>query len=374
MKILLTSLFFICATVVQAQTKIGGCIENIPERKVYLTNRGFASGSSYVRIVFDSCLADSNGNFLFKIQNFRESLIYSIEFNSIQTGWIPLLPLENENIYIKGRIMDRRQIDSITGSKEYYIQTYLDQQIRPMINKMNAFSDSIGRHIATNIDSAKMYIALNKLYSDSIKDLELKHIQQYKNSIYSLYLLNDYKYRLKKDTLLNYLNQLGNGIKKYELFKNLLQFTSTKREVSLNDFPPPIHLVNKHGKKAVYDFGDRRGKITLIDFWASWCIPCRQNIPELKSLYDSINHNRFEFIGISIDTDKTRWKNALNYEQLSWPNFIIDEQKRFSIQAGYPIQSIPKYILINSEGKVIMISSNIKEISHRIREINERDF
>ena len=71
--------------------KIEGTIKNLPDGKVYLTNRGFASGVSYVRLVYDSCIANENGFFSFNLKAIDESKIYSIEVKTPEIGWIPLL-------------------------------------------------------------------------------------------------------------------------------------------------------------------------------------------------------------------------------------------------------------------------------------------
>ena len=93
-----------------------------------------------------------------------------------------------------------------------------------------------------------------------------------------------------------------------------------------------------------------RGKVVLIDFWASWCRPCRMEIPNFKKLYESYNQSGFEIFSISVDNDMFAWRTALEQEKMPWTN-VRDDQKIYSNK--YNVSSIPFTILIDKDGKII---------------------
>ena len=89
-------------------------------------------------------------------------------------------------------------------------------------------------------------------------------------------------------------------------------------------------------------------KYVLIDFWASWCGPCRKEIPNVKAQYAKYKDKGFGVIGISIDKDEDAWKKALTEEKLEWPNFRSQE-----VADLYKVKSVPSVYLIDGEGKIV---------------------
>ena len=95
-------------------------------------------------------------------------------------------------------------------------------------------------------------------------------------------------------------------------------------------------------------------KYILIDFWASWCNPCRKEIPNLKKLYAEYADKGFQIISISIDKKKADWEKALKEEQLPWPNYLDNGD----IAATYKVKMIPTMYLIDTNG--IMVGENLR--------------
>lgn len=349
--------------------KIEGTIKNLPDGKVYLTNRGFASGVSYVRLVYDSCIANENGFFSFNLKAIDESKIYSIEFKSPEIGWIPLLIRRNEHIVIKGVINKTRKIESITGSSEYLLMQDIGNKTKGYIRKLNMFADSSAFFYETNPDSSRHYTRLNKIYSDSIRYAEIEFIKVNSHSTYSLHLLNSYLFSIKKDSVKKILSNFDHTIRKLNLFKQIDEYVMTETALVLFQYPPTVSVTNIKGKKNQLALGNTNNKILLIDLWASWCRPCRENIPRLKVLSDSLRFEKFEIKGISIDADRSRWIKAIEQERLPWNNYLIPANENNKIKSLLNIESIPKYILISKEGKVICISSDLMEIERKLYEI-----
>ena len=95
-------------------------------------------------------------------------------------------------------------------------------------------------------------------------------------------------------------------------------------------------------------------KYVLIDFWASWCGPCRKEIPNLKALYKQYADRGFDIVSISIDKKKTDWEKALEEEQLPWNNYL-DET---GVASLYHVKAIPAMYLIDAEG--VMVGENLR--------------
>ncbi len=98
---------------------------------------------------------------------------------------------------------------------------------------------------------------------------------------------------------------------------------------------------------------DLRGKVVLIDFWASWCGPCRKENPNVVRMYQKYADKGFEIFGVSLDRDKARWEQAIEADQLNWPHISDLKQWKSEHAALYGVRSIPDALLIDAEGKII---------------------
>lgn len=99
---------------------------------------------------------------------------------------------------------------------------------------------------------------------------------------------------------------------------------------------------------------DLRGKVVLLDFWASWCGPCRKENPNVVRLYNQYKDKGFTVMSVSMDQDKEKWINAIDADHLVWQNHVCD-LKGWASEAGkkYQVTGIPFTVLIDQEGKII---------------------
>lgn len=99
------------------------------------------------------------------------------------------------------------------------------------------------------------------------------------------------------------------------------------------------------------DFGSLKGKYVLIDFWASWCGPCKQSFPHMKEVYNKYKSDKFEIYSISIDKDKAAWLKESKVQQLPWLQTL--DTKNIS-QSSFAVTAVPTTYLVDPNGKIIM--------------------
>lgn len=107
-------------------------------------------------------------------------------------------------------------------------------------------------------------------------------------------------------------------------------------------------------------------KYILLDFWASWCGPCKKEIPNLKKLYGEYNSKGFEIVSISIDKDADAWKAAVDQFQLEWPN-LLDEGG--VVSDLYKVKAVPQMFLIDNTGKILLDGARGEELAAKIGEL-----
>lgn len=109
-----------------------------------------------------------------------------------------------------------------------------------------------------------------------------------------------------------------------------------------------------------------RGKYVLLDFWASWCIPCRREFPWLKKVYAQYKSKGFEIIGYSIDNDKSLWLSAIDNEDVPWTHLSLLKGPDDLVSQQYEVHSVPSNWLIDPNGKIIAIDLRGEEVGKKI--------
>lgn len=130
---------------------------------------------------------------------------------------------------------------------------------------------------------------------------------------------------------------------------------------------PDIVLADPFGKTV--SLSSLRGKTVLVDFWASWCRPCREESPNLVKAYSKYKSRGFEVFSVSLDDNREAWQKAINDDKLLWTH-VSDLQKWNSAVVGqYNIESIPFTVLVDAEGKIIAKNLRGKALDDKLAEV-----
>lgn len=179
-----------------------------------------------------------------------------------------------------------------------------------------------------------------------------RNISKIKEYPYSIYLLEQLFYNKEKfstEDLKTQLSFFDNNLKKTTLFKNFNDYFTTAE--TFDKVFPLIKFENQAGE--FQQVGNENAAYYLIVFWASWCGPCREEIPIIDTLYKKYSNRGLSITSISIDGDKRNWQTALRQEKPTWQQLIAIDSTRTFLSLHYEIKAIPKAYLFNRKKEFI---------------------
>jgi len=182
---------------------------------------------------------------------------------------------------------------------------------------------------------------------------------------------NDFKYFDLVDSCLlikypnsTFINSLHTQVTQ---IKNEMIAKANSKNYNIGDLATEISLPAPDGN--IINLSSLKGKYVLLDFWASWCKPCRAENPTLVSNYDKYHSKGFEIYSVSLDQDKQQWINAIKTDKLSWIHVSDLKFWNSPVALQYNIQAIPANLLLDKEGKIIGKNLRGNALSSKLAEI-----
>lgn len=275
------------------------------------------------------------------------------------------------------------QIDQTTLCKLFFDQAdYLTLIVNPgdQINiqfDMNNLNDPV---INGSEDSKLMYATYGRMldYDRQLEEFRQKIMQEKTDYIHRIVLENK-----QSLAILFFIEQLD--IDKYlDVYKAVYEVLNDKYtgHILVNSFnsrfrdklllpvgavAPEIALPDTGGN--IIKLSSLRGKIVLIDFWASWCGPCRKESPNLVRVYNKYKDNGFEIYGVSLDRDKSSWITTIESDSLAWTHVSDLKYWQSEVVSTYGFQAIPFSVLIDKEGKIIATGLRGEALYQKLAEI-----
>ncbi|EHQ28142.1 TlpA family protein disulfide reductase [Mucilaginibacter paludis] len=317
--------------------------------------KGFGSKS------IDSVLVKADGTFSFKLMVTKPA-IYQLDI----LKWQNVAFWADQDINVSARGYDTAKYKSKNSgfvkveSKSAGTQLismamynrYLDNKI-----KADLLDEGFAAQKRRNTDSAwyayyrkqMLYRKVETLGEDRLKMM----IEASVNNSASVFLLAAMDWKKEPDYVIKGLDKLlalNPGFEDAaQVKKEVVNYAAQQKLLQKGSVAPGIAYANPGGQ--IINLSSLKGKYVLVDFWASWCGPCRKAIPKLKELYTEYKDKGFEILSVSVDTDHSAWKRAMSEEAMPWAQVVSpDKEKTLS---DFMIQGIPTLFLLDKDGKII---------------------
>jgi peroxiredoxin len=147
----------------------------------------------------------------------------------------------------------------------------------------------------------------------------------------------------------------------------LLLCININAQVKVGQMAPDISLPDT--KDSIISLSSFKGKVVLLDFWASWCGPCRASIPAVVKLYNKYKEKGFEVFGVSIDSKKNAWLKAIKHDNINYVQVNDNDGWYAKSALKYGVDAIPATFLLNKKGEIVAIDLEGKNLEAKIIEL-----
>ncbi len=362
---------------------VSGSIKNQSARMIYLEESNIATAQKTLK---DSARVEADGKFSFKTKTTAET-IYNLRLDEEAYPFVSLIN-DAASVTVDADFKNEKEFYTVKGSvASQGIKDYLTksgEKIRS-IYELHKATDGLN-----NINDNGVSNSLEKRNKE-IKDLKTyteQAVQEAKSSTLALFILSTYQgmannpnFNLdpfSNDHLLGLLNVLANKFpERTEIvtIRNTVENQLSKNSIEtqagnsgwVGKPAPEISLPDTEGK--TIKLSSYRGKYVLVDFWASWCRPCRMENPNVVDAFNKYRNKNFTILGVSLDSKKEAWQNAIVVDNLNWTHISDLKQWSSEVVPLYGIQGIPFNVLVDPTGKVVAENLRGMQLDQKLSEV-----
>ena len=363
---LLSVAFAACTQTEKPAFSISGNIKNFSNGKLILTQEEDINRKQ--NRVIGEIPVDENGNFEMDFD--LEPHIYTLNFDDKKK--VMLAIDKNQQIVVGGDAKDWSTV-KISGSADTEkLEEYEAFRKKSLDSLVNSVRDKIKTLKEKNDPANDAEIAkLGELEIENYDKHKAELIEFVKNEMGASIAVYPTSLRWDGDQNVPVLENIANEFEKAHprlaVTGKLMEKVKVLKNTSVGGTVPEINLPDKDGKTIKFD--NSKAKYTLIDFWASWCPPCRRESKTLAGLYKKYNQKGFEIYGVSLDENRDDWLNAIAMDERTWANVSTLQGFETPATFDYAVTSLPAKFIVDTNGKIIAKNLHGEELREKIESL-----
>lgn len=345
---------------------INGTIAGLDKGTVYLEN----TDEKGEKKIADSAEIQKGGVFTFA-GKVSEPLLYTIKLKGEEYGASFLLDNENIKVEAKKDSIFKAKVSGATQNdiyKSYYDNEF--KKIQAIAGPVYKTSDSLSQNGKVKL-TAEQQAFMDKKWKDLqtfADDLTDKFIRKNKDKVAAALVISDriVSYGTPEQVKIYYA-VLSPEVQKSVYGKQLKEAIDLNDKTAVGVTAPEFSQTDVNGK--VVKLSDYKGKYVLVDFWASWCGPCRKENPNVVQAYKTYHDKGFEVLGISLDDKKNLWEKAIEKDGLTWAHVSDLKGWKNDVAVLYGVKLVPTNYLIGPDGKIVAKNLREEALQSKLKEI-----
>lgn len=316
----------------------------------------------------DSAKLSSDGTF-----SFTNPATYST-FLRLKTNkpnnFLTLVSDSTESITIEADANALGNSPVINGSKGSAAYSELNMYLTKSYGRRDSL-ERVFQSAPANVNKEQLMKDLQEEYNRLMKE-QYEYVREFvkknSNSVVALAAIEQLDADKEFQVYQQLDKELGQKMPDNPFYKEFHTRVQEMSKLAVGSVPPEIIMNNPEGKPM--KLSDLKGKVVLVDFWASWCRPCRAENPNVVKIYQANKDKGFTVFSVSLDQSKDAWIKAIKDDRLEWPNHVSElAYWNTSVVKTYNIKGIPLTYLLDKEGKIAAKGLRGEELGQKIAEL-----
>jgi peroxiredoxin len=364
--ILMALSFFSCKEESEADFQVEGTVKNIEAKTIYLEETT-TDGNP---VIVDSASVNKNGEFTLA-SNTKKETLYSLRLDAQHFPFVSLIN-DSKKITVTADFNKAEDFYTVSGSKASTELKDFLQRLSSGIKESNTVSEELFKLKSAKTPDSLLLPKVAQLdqSTSSLKNYVAGVIGNSSSPSLSLYALGIYQnisnnpqYTMQSFTETEIIDLLEKATKKFPDHIPLTEVKNRYKPVPAPDFSLP----DVNGQPVA--LSSFKGKYVLVDFWASWCRPCREENPNVVKAHRQFSDKNFTILGVSLDQEKEAWVKAIQKDSLAWSHVSDLKFWESSVVPLYGISGIPYNVLLDPKGMIIAKNLRGENLQSTLRQV-----
>ncbi|HVI47568.1 MAG TPA: TlpA disulfide reductase family protein [Chitinophaga sp.] len=314
----------------------------------------------------DDSLLISNEQFNFKVKSGKEPSVYALILQDVN---YPMLFVSGKDpIHFTTSVATYPLASAVKGNENTQAMQQYQKAFDPLIKRAGALNKEAKDINPDDEPSKNAFRTKAEQFSADVVKTGTDFIKEHPKDLASIWLLmNELRSRVEPGEFQRLFSSLDKSLQEGQYGQSVMGYIRSLKANAINI--PADDFSQQDVKGQPVKLSSFRGKYVLVDFWASWCGPCRQENPNVVKAYNKYKGKNFTILGVSLDEDRDRWLRAINQDGLTWTQVSDLRGWGNEVAQQYGVQSIPTNFLVDPDGRIIARNLRGEQLEAKLEQV-----